>query len=51
MKLLLDMNLSPGRVRTLADKGLEAVHWILIGAATASDPEIRPMRVPPDTLC
>lgn len=40
MKLLLDMNLSPRWVRTLADEGFETMHWISIGAATASDPEI-----------
>lgn len=40
MKLLLDMNLSPKWARTLADKGFETTHWISIGAATASDPEI-----------
>ena len=40
MKLLVDMNLSPGWVDRLARHGFEAVHWSTIGAATAPDAEI-----------
>ena len=35
MKLLVDMNLSPGWVDRLGRHGFEAVHWSTIGAATA----------------
>ena len=34
------MNLSPVWETFLTDNGVEAVHWINIGKATASDPEI-----------
>ena len=40
MKLLVDMNLSPGWVDRLARHGFDAVHWSTIGAATAPDLEI-----------
>ena len=40
MKLLVDMNLSPSWVGLLARHGFEAVHWSIIGAATAPDHEI-----------
>jgi len=40
VKLLVDMNLSPGWVDRLARHGFEAVHWSTIGAATAPDAEI-----------
>jgi predicted nuclease of predicted toxin-antitoxin system len=40
VKLLVDMNLSPGWIDRLARHGLEAVHWSTIGAATAADHEI-----------
>src|SRR5579859_6706211 len=40
MKLLLDMNLSPGWVNFLTDRGIEAAHWSAIGAATSTDAEI-----------
>lgn len=40
MKLLVDMNLSPRWVDTLADAGIESAHWSTIGALTAPDPEI-----------
>jgi predicted nuclease of predicted toxin-antitoxin system len=40
VKLLVDMNLSPGWVERLAGHGFEAVHWSTIGAATAPDVEI-----------
>lgn len=40
MKLLVDMNLSPRWVETLAAKGFEATHWSLIGALDAPDAEI-----------
>ena len=40
MKLLVDMNLSPSWVGSLARRGFEAVHWSAVGAATAPDSEI-----------
>jgi predicted nuclease of predicted toxin-antitoxin system len=40
MKLLVDMNLSPGWVALLAGAGIEAVHWSSVGTAIASDVEI-----------
>lgn len=40
MKLLVDMNLSPRWVGLLADAGIEAVHWLGIGAKNAPDSEI-----------
>jgi predicted nuclease of predicted toxin-antitoxin system len=40
MKLLVDMNLSPRWVGVLAEAGIEAVHWSLLGANNAPDPEI-----------
>ena len=40
MKLLVDMNLSPGWIDRLARHGFEAIHWSTIGAATAPDVEI-----------
>jgi predicted nuclease of predicted toxin-antitoxin system len=40
MKLLIDMNLSPEWVRTLVEKGFEALHWSSVGKASASDHEI-----------
>ncbi len=40
MKILIDMNLPPRWVETLAKAGWEAVHWSQLGAASASDREI-----------
>lgn len=40
MKLLVDMNLSPGWVGLLADSGIVAAHWSSIGPANAPDSEI-----------
>lgn len=40
MKLLIDMNLSPGWAAFLASEGIEAVHWSQVGRATAPDVEI-----------
>jgi predicted nuclease of predicted toxin-antitoxin system len=40
MKILVDMNLSPGWVRYLAEAGFEAVHWSDIGPRTAPDHEL-----------
>ena len=40
MKLLVDMNLAPRWVKTLADAGIEAAHWSSLGAADASDAAI-----------
>jgi len=40
MKLLVDMNLSPRWINTLAEAGFEAAHWSTVGASTAPDSEI-----------
>lgn len=40
MKLLIDMNLSPRWARYLADAGIEAAHWSMLGAVNAPDVEI-----------
>jgi predicted nuclease of predicted toxin-antitoxin system len=40
MKLLIDMNLSPDWVEALTAEGIEAVHWVNVGSASASDREI-----------
>jgi len=40
MKLLIDMNLSPRWVETLAAKGYAATHWSCVGALDAPDVEI-----------
>lgn len=40
MKLLVDMNLSPRWVSLLADAGIEAAHWSMLGATNAPDAEI-----------
>ena len=40
MKLLIEMNLSPRWVKTLADAGVEAEHWSSFGEATATDSAI-----------
>ena len=40
MKLLIDMNLSPGWVDYLALAGLVATHWASVGKRDASDKEI-----------
>ncbi len=40
MKLLVDMNLSPRWVPLLAEVGMEAAHWSILGAANAWDTEI-----------
>lgn len=40
MKLLIDMNLSPRWIGTLASAGLEADHWSRLGRASATDVEI-----------
>lgn len=40
MKLLIDMNLSPRWIETLADAGIEAVHWSTVGAKDAPDEAI-----------
>lgn len=37
MKLLLDMNLSPGWVAFLTGRGLDAVHWASVGDPRAPD--------------
>ncbi len=37
MKVLLDMNLSPHWQTTLADTGIEAVHWSHVGDPRAPD--------------
>ena len=40
MKLLVDMNLSPGWVAVLEKAGWETVHWSNIGNLRAADSEI-----------
>lgn len=40
MRLLIDMNLTPRWAEYLADAGYEAVHWSVVGHATAGDREI-----------
>jgi predicted nuclease of predicted toxin-antitoxin system len=40
MKLLVDMNLSPGWVKLLRDAGREADHWSHIGRPNAADSEV-----------
>ena len=40
MKLLVDMNLSPRWISTLAAAGIESVHWSTVGAGNAPDTEI-----------
>ncbi len=40
MKILIDMNLSPRWVDTLAQAGFEAIHWSRIGSPKAPDEEI-----------
>ena len=40
MKLLIDMNLSPRWVTVLENAGIEAMHWSVLGAATAPDVEL-----------
>lgn len=40
MKIVIDMNLSPGWVGVFVRNGIEAVHWSSIGSASAHDSEI-----------
>jgi predicted nuclease of predicted toxin-antitoxin system len=40
MKILVDMNLSPGWVEFLVDEGFDAVHWSSVGAGSALDGEL-----------
>jgi predicted nuclease of predicted toxin-antitoxin system len=40
MKVLVDMNLAPRWVDTLAAAGIEAAHWSTFGAHNAADSEI-----------
>lgn len=40
MKLLIDMNLSPRWVATLAAAGFEAAHWSSVGQPNAADSQI-----------
>ena len=40
MKVLIDMNLSPRRVRFLNDCGFEAIHWYSFGKCNATDLQI-----------
>jgi predicted nuclease of predicted toxin-antitoxin system len=40
MKLLVDMNLSPGWLKLLRDLGWEAEHWSHIGRPNAPDSEV-----------
>jgi predicted nuclease of predicted toxin-antitoxin system len=40
VKIVIDMNLSPRWRQVLVDAGIEAVHWSVIGMATAPDSQI-----------
>jgi len=40
MKILVDINLSPGWAGFLTGNGIEAVHWLSIGSPNAPDSEI-----------
>jgi predicted nuclease of predicted toxin-antitoxin system len=40
MKILVDMNLSPGWAHFLTGNGIEAVHWSSVGSPDAPDSEI-----------
>jgi predicted nuclease of predicted toxin-antitoxin system len=40
MKILVDMNLSPGWAGFLTENGIEAVHWSSISSPDTSDSEI-----------
>ena len=40
MKILIDMNLSPGWTATFAAENIESTHWSNIGDPRASDKEI-----------
>ena len=40
MKILVDMNLSPTLADMLTNRGIESVHWHMIGAPAATDSEI-----------
>jgi predicted nuclease of predicted toxin-antitoxin system len=40
VKILIDMNLSPGWETLLAENGFEAVHWTKVGRVDAADREI-----------
>jgi predicted nuclease of predicted toxin-antitoxin system len=44
MKLIVDMNLSPGWVRLLRNAGHEAEHWSNIGDVKATDSHIMTSR-------
>ncbi len=37
MKLLIDMNLSPGWVEVFVQQGWQAVHWSMVGDPRAKD--------------
>lgn len=40
MKVLVDMNISPGWCGVLKDHGWEAIHWSTVGHAAAPDSEL-----------
>lgn len=40
MKILIDMNLSPGWARVLNEAGIEALHWSELGPANTPDSAI-----------
>jgi len=40
MKLVVDMNLSPGWVEALSTHGIEAVHWSAVGQPNATDKDV-----------
>ncbi len=40
MKLIVDMNLSPRWIKVLADAGVDATHWTMLGPNNAPDTQI-----------
>ncbi len=40
MKLVVDMNLSPGWVEALSTQGIDAVHWSAVGRPNATDRDV-----------
>jgi predicted nuclease of predicted toxin-antitoxin system len=50
MKVLVDMNLSPGWVGFLAEAGFEAVHWSDVGEGNAPDDELMQWAVERDYI-
>jgi predicted nuclease of predicted toxin-antitoxin system len=40
MKAVVDVNFAPSLAGALRERGVDAVHWTAVGAATAADAEI-----------